>query len=485
MKPTRNERLKRFIQATLRQLASVKVGSLLLIAIFAFTLVAAFFPAQEVGGFVRSVGKVLALEDLSRVTELNFQERFESPPFLVLIGVLSLSLCFSLYYRIKSELKRARAKQEPTLLEGSQQRSGLVGAAVSAVEQELQRRGYHTHAVCTAGSWKVHASKGGSGVWGSVLFHIGLLLVLAAVVLGTSLSFRASVKLTEGQAFDARVDKYGMQSAGRWRQSAAQPLTFRLVRVEPDYEVNGDSTLASLVEPTLEGKSTRFSTPVPIYMNHGLRHAGLTIHQGKDFGFAPLLMIEDAAGQRVFQAYVPLATLSGSEKESYLDYVDIGPKDKQLRVELELFPDAAYRDGVYLSKSALPKNPVLHVVLRERGMIVLDQFIRLTAEASGGGYSVHFGGVRRWSQIDVSDAPGVPVLLVATLLGSVGLALRLLRVRRRILVALPRAEQDQRVVFNVSGASEKFQRTFETELGIIRAALAQRLATLTSPAPTS
>ena len=154
-----------------------------------------------------------------------------------------------------------------------------------------------------------------------------------------------------------------------------------------------------------------------------------------------------------------------------------------MRVELELFPDAAYRNGAYLSKSAAPKNPVLHVVLRERGKIVLDQFIRLTAEASGGGYTVYFGGLRRWSQIDMSDAPGVPVLLAATLLGSLGLALRLLRVRRRILVALPRAEQDQSVVFDVTGASEKFQRTFEAELGIIRAALAGQLATLTSPEP--
>ena len=115
---------------------------------------------------------------------------------------------------------------------------------------------------------------------------------------------------------------------------------------------------------------------------------------------------------------------------------------------------------------------------------MLDQFIRLTAEASGGGYTVHVGSLRRWSQIDMSDAPGVPVLLVATLLGSLGLALRLLRVRRRILVALPRAEQDQTVVFEVTGASEKFQRTFEIELGIIRAALTQRLAALPSPAPT-
>lgn len=474
MRPTSSDRLKRLVQDVARQLASVKLGLLLLIAFFAFTLVAAFFPAQEVVGFVRGLGKVLGLEELSTVSDVNFRERFESPPFLLLIGVLSLSLCCSLYFRIKSELKRLRAPPAPVV--GSQQRSGLAGAAVSTVEQELRRRGYRTHAACTAGSWKVQASKGGSGVWGSVLFHVSLLLVLAAVVLGTSLSFRASVKLTEGQAFDARVDQYGMLSAGRWHQPAAQPLTFRLVRVEPAYQVKGESTLASLVEPTLEGKSTRFSTPEPVYINHGLRHAGVTIHQGMAFGFAPQIMIEDAAGQRLFEGFTRLETMAGPDKVSHMDFVDIGPKDKQLRATFELFPDAAYRDGTYLSKSAAPKNPVLHVVLRERGKIVLDQFIRLTAEASGGGYTVFFGDLRRWSQIDMSDAPGVPVLLAATLLGSLGLALRLLRVRRRILVALPRAQQDQTIVFDLSGASEKFQSTFEEELAAIRAALAQQLA---------
>lgn len=478
MKPTTTGGLKRFIHAIPRQLASVKLGAMLVIAIFAFTLVAAFFPAKEAVGFVRSLGKALALENLSTVSELSFQERFESPPFILIIIALSLSLCFSLYYRIKSELKRLRAQAPVPTHDGSQQRNGLAGAAVTAVEQELQRRGYHTHAACAAGSWKIHASKGGSGVWGSVLFHVSILLVLGAVVLSTSASFRASVKLTEGQAFDARVDPYGTQSAGRWYVPASQPLTFRLARVEPDYELNGASTIASMVEPTLAGKSSRFSPPVPVYISHGLRHAGVTIHQGKETGFAPLVMIEDATGKRVLEGYTRLATMASPEKESYQDYVDIA--GKAVRAEFELFPDAAYRDGAYLSKSAAPKNPVLHVVLRERGQIVFDQFIRLTATASGGGYAVFFGNLRRWSQLDMSDAPGVPVLLAATLLGSLGLALRLLRVRRRILVALPKVDQGEgpSVVFDLSGSSEKFQRTFDEELGTIRAALAPRLATL-------
>ncbi|MDH5513226.1 MAG: cytochrome c biogenesis protein ResB [Gammaproteobacteria bacterium] len=481
MKPAFPSWLRQGVRAIPRRLASVKLGSILIIALFALTLAAAFFPGSQAAGFVRGIGEALELDNLSRVRELNFQERFETPPFILLTLVLSVSLCFSLYFRIKGELKRRRAEAAAQPRDaGRQQRRGPAGAAVAAVEQTLQRRGYRTHAACAAGAWKVHATKGGAGVWGSVLFHIGLLLILAAVVLSTSASFKASVKLTEGQSFDARVDAYGVQKAGRWYSPASQPLTFHLVRVEPEFEVDGATTAASIVEPTLEGKRSRFSVPTPVYINNGLKHAGVTLHQGRETGYAPLVVVEDAAGKRLLTGYTRLASAAGQEQESFLDFIDI--PDTDVRIELELLPDAVYRDGAYLSRSAAPKNPVLHVVVHERGQSAFDRFIPMTRDVSAGGYTVFFGGLRRWSQIDVSDAPGVPVLMAGALLGVLGVALRLLCVRRRIVVSLPGVAQDQTLAFDVTGASEKFQRLFEEELATLRAALAERLAALSQPA---
>ena len=477
MKPALFGRLKQSMHAIPRQLASVKLGAMLIIAIFAFTLVAAFFPATVAVGFVRSIGQALALENISRVGELSFQERFESPPFILLIAVLSLSLCFSLYFRIRGELKRWRSARDATLHDAAlQPRTGLVGAVVASIEQELKLRGYQTHVACADGAWKVHGNKGGSGVWGSVLFHVGILLVLAAVMLGATASFRAIVMLTEAEVFDARTDRYLVKQAGRWYKPPPQPLNFRLVKVDPDYESNGATTEASIVQPMLEGKISRFFTPTPVYISHGLHHAGVTIHQGRETGYAPQVMIDDAAGKRLFEGYPRLTTLTGPEKRSYIDRIDI--KDKDARVELELYPDAVFRNGAYLNRSGAKKNPVLHVIVREHGKPVFDEFIPITREATAGGYTVFFGDVRRWSQIDVVDEPAVPVLIAATLLGSLGLLLRLLSVRRRIVVSLPAAEVNHAVAFDVTGSSEKFQRMFEEELDALRTALSGRLATL-------
>lgn len=461
-----------------RQLASVKMGSILIIAIFGFTLVAAFFPYSEAAGFIRRAGQALGLENLSRLNELEFQERFESPPFIALIFGLGLSLCLSLYFRIRSEFRRWRARPAERL-EYERQRSPAGGTAFAAVCHELKQRGYRTHASRAAGRWQIHGEKGRGGVLGSLLFHIGILLVLVAVVLSTSASFRASVKLTEGQAFDARVNAYGKQKAGRWYSPPEQPLTFRLVRVEPDYVVNGATTVASIVEPTYDGKTSRFLAQAPVHVSSGLRHAGVTIHQGRQTGYAPLVVVEDAAGKRLLEGYTQLATLAGAERESYLDYVYV--KDRDVSVELELLPDAAYRDGAYVSRSGTLKKPVLRVVVRERGSAILDQFVPVTRDVTAGGYTVYFGGVRRWSQLDVSDAPGMPVLMAAMLLGSLGLALRLLRVRRRVVVTLSGQGQASKSAFDLAGTSEKFQRHFEEELANLRTALAERLATPVEP----
>lgn len=473
-------RLRQMLRGIPRQLASVRAGSILIIVIFAFTLAAAFFPYTKTAGFMRDIGQNFDMEGVSRIGVLEFQERFESPPFIALTIALGLCLCLSLYFRVRNELRRWRAKRTARLGEaGRRPQSPADGAAVATICRELKRRGFSTHVSFAAGTWQIHGEKGDGGVLGSLLFHMGILLVLVAVLLSATASFRASVKLTEGQSFDARVDAYGTQKAGRWYTAPREPLTFRLVRVDPDYEVNGARTVASIVQPTLGGTVSRFLAEAPVYINNGLEHAGVTIHQGRESGYAPMVVVENAMGKRLLEGYTRLATMAGPERESYLDYVYF--KDRQASLKLELLPDAAYRNGVYVARSGALKKPVLHAVLLENGNPVFDQFVPVTRDVSAGGYTVYFGGVRRWSQIDVSDAPGVPVLIAATLLGSLGLALRLLRVRRHVVVTLLGETKAPMHAFNLTGASEKFQRQFQEELENLRAVLAERLAAPAEP----
>lgn len=458
-----------------RRLASVKAGVLLLGLIFTFALVAAFTPAGPLLGVVQDISRFLALDDVVNVGTLDFRERFQSPVFILLAGAMGLSLCFSLYFRLRSEFKRLRAQAaaSPAAAEAAPEQGKAFQAAIGRVSQELQQRGYRAELTWRADGPDILGIRGGNGVWGSLLFHASLLLVYAAVVLSVFASFSASLNLTEGQAFDARVDRYGTQKAGRWYSPPPQPLTFKLIQVEPDYAVNGELTPAVIIEPTEGGKATRFSPHVPVYIGNGLRHAGLTIHQGKKIGFAPLIVVWDPQGKVLIEGYMRLATATAFDRKPvFRDLFEVPGGDT--RAEVELLPDAVYRDGAYSSISEALNRPILHAVLLKQGKVVLDQYIIAGESAIANGYVFHFGGVRRWSQLDISDDPAPPLLLAGMLTGSLGLALRLLWVRRRVVVSLRRV--DQTIAFDLGGSSEKFPTTFKEELEALRTALTLRLA---------
>ena len=477
MKPLRLGELVRRIRPVLRRLASIKAGSVLLAGFFLFTLVAAFSPpVKDASGVLQDLA--LAVERFSDLRFMSFQERFESTGFVLALSVLILMLCLSLYFRVRSELNRSRGRGTPPSAHASGTAEGVVASShVAAVERELQRRGYRTAVAHEAGIAKVQGTQGRAGVWGSFLFHASILMILAGVALSTLMSFEASIALTEGQAFDQRTDRFGVQKADSWYVPPSAPLRFRLIRVVPDYEVNGATTTASIVEATPDAASARF----PVHINRGLRLAGRPLHQGWQTGYSPQVVVETADGTRLIEGYVRLAALARSKNTRHQDFVKI--PGRNMRVEFELWPDAVYRDGVYRSKSTALRNPVLHVQIYENDKLALDQFLTLGETATTDGLTARFPDVRRWSQLDVADDPGPVVLMAGSLLASIGLALRLLCVRRRIVVSL--RQVNQVVAFDLNGSTEKFQHAFKEELASVRCALSRHFEAGVRPAATS
>jgi len=477
MTPLRLGELVRRIRPILRRLASIKAGSLLLAGFFLFTLVAAFSPpVKDSSGVLKALG--LAVERFSDLQFISFQERFESPGFVAAVIGLVLGLCLSLYFRVRSELNRSRGQgTRPSPHAGGQDERVVSGFHVDSVEQELKRRGYRTAVAHEAGMSKVQGASGRAGVWGSFLFHASILMILAGIALSTLMSFEASVALTEGQSFDERSDRFGVQKAGAWYLPPSTPLVFSLIRVAPDHQVNGATTTASIVQAATDSTST----PAPVHINNGLRHAGRTIHQGSQTGYSPHVVVENAAGARLLDGYLRLATVARSENALHQDFVKIPARN--LRVEFKFWPDAVSRDGAYRSRSDALINPLLQVQVYQHDKLVFDRFMTPGETATQDGWTARFGDVRRWSQLDVSDDPGPPVLIAGSLLASIGLALRLLCVRRRVLVSL--RQVNGAVAFDLHGSTEKFQHAFEEELASLRCAISRHFEAGAHPAATS
>lgn len=79
------------------------------------------------------------------------------------------------------------------------------------MRRELERRGYRVGWNIDEHGSTLIAQKGGIGVWGSLLLHASLLVLLLGMLLSRFASFEGAIALTEGQTFDTRTDHYGLE----------------------------------------------------------------------------------------------------------------------------------------------------------------------------------------------------------------------------------------------------------------------------------
>lgn len=451
------------------KLASTKTALLLIILLAAFCAVAAFSPEIVTKQFTKDIAEFLATSSQFE-SSLDFTDRFQSLGMALLLVSIALSLLVSVTLRIKGELRRMRLEKQRTYTQPLEPESR---ERVYAVADILERHRYRTVARSSPAQAVIVGIKGGAGTWGSILLHGSLLVLLLGIVLSTHMSFEGVVALTEGELFESNSSRYLHQEAGRFYSAPAEQFSMRLVKVTPNYIVNGASTTASTVDFISKGKAVQ----APVYINNGFTVARRAIHQGIKTGFSPYVLVAKSDGTPLLDGFVRLANRSQGDIRVHRDFLDL--PDEALRVELELLPDAVYRGSQYLSRSDKLKNPVLHIRLKSGREILADQYLRNGHLVAAGKYVIGFGETRRWSQFEISHNPGIPVLIFGVLMAAIGLVLRLLFVRREVMVVL-HSEQG-RALFEISGKTEKFKETFKEEMHSLQVAITVTLSQISEP----
>jgi len=451
-----NETLKKY----LLKLSSVRVGFFLLALLAISSVVFSFFPTGQIDGFSKFVSLFSWMSNVQPDGSISFQERFESPAFLALIAVLSFSLAASIFFRTKAEFLRLRHSQLLRPISESPE-SMRFQDTMPTVLKTLRHYGYKPLVRSLEEQITIVGERGGKGTFGSILFHTALLVIIAGVTLSSVASFRSSISLTEGQEFDSGRDSFGYEQGGTFYRAPQEDLVLRLIRVEPEYAVHGATTLATIVA----GNSV--NQEVPIYINHGIIRAKREIHQGAQTGFSPSICITQQNGDVLFKGFVRLASIHENGNNHHRDFLTF--PDHDLRIEFEFLPDAVFRNGRFISRSQDLVNPLLRISVNRGSSRSEDQWISAGSAAQAGQLTLSFTEVRRWSQLDVVDDPGKNVMLLGVILGSVGLALRLLCVRKRIIVSL--RFQDRKTSIDIKGTAEKFPAEFESELALFRTTL--------------
>jgi cytochrome c biogenesis protein ResB len=397
---------------------------------------------------------------------LRPQQVARGPLFLAACAYLFLGVAVSVVQRVKAHRFGRRAGARAGAERFRVQREILVGApperAKGAARRVLAAARYSVREPAD-GSPAVEGWKGETGFFGSIAFHVGLLVLLVGAGASSLTRWNGEMLLTEG--FPAPFAPSAMHNVSR-RDGFPDLSGYELAIRDfvADYSAQGTPVdFAALLSVRRDGVPVR-EAPVRVNQAFAWRGIQLTLHR---YGFAPEIVATDPEGARRVDSVNVLQVLPPGRE----DAVRIRGGG-ELRVRL--FPDYATLRGEPASRSLRPRQPViafrwLEADGRERaaGRVARGQAV------ADNGYTVAFPALSYWAGFQVSRDAGLAFLAVGSLVGTIGLALRLAFPDQSVRVEWEAWENGTRL--RVLASTRFFPALHEEQVGRLVEALEREL----------
>jgi len=458
-----------------RQLTSMRVALLLLMLLAVAAVPGSMFPQRPQSP--ADVAQYLLDHPASGpwLDRLGFFDVYTSAWFSAIYLLLFVSLVGCILPRAKVHLRalRARPPRTPRRFDrfparGSAESSASPEDVVRAAERVLRGRGplpmFRTEAREEApGVWSVSAERGYLRETGNLVFHLALVGLLVSVATGQMLHFRGQVLLGEGRTFvNAQTDYDTFESGIAFQPESLDPFRLTLDRFTSRFDPVTLQSRDFLAEVTLDepGAEPEATT---IKVNHPLTAGGAKVYlQGN--GYAPQVVVRDAAGEVAFAGAVPfLPQDEVYTSQGVIKVPDVSGGQEQIGLVGSLLPTAQQlTETIWRSVDPQPADPVL-VLSVWSGDLGLDTGIpqnvyqlddtgmEQAVDAQGDPVTLHlrpgetvelpdglgtlaFEGVSRFVALDLRYDPALPFLLVFALLGIAGLCTSLFVPRRRVWV---------------------------------------------------
>jgi cytochrome c biogenesis protein len=355
------------------------------------------------------------------VEGLNLHRVYNSEIFFATVALSLIVLAYSLINLVSSVrrsggMKSAGAVDTRRMNHLSFDVAGL--HSVQAIVGKLERRGY---VLCEESADRRLLRKNPVSRWGTVVLHVGLLVVIVAGV-GTFLyEKRGFIQLLERDTFFGANPEFLSSESGVLGGEFTPPITISLQKFSPRYYANGEiRSLESIVAVGREGSDP---APAVLAINEPLSVDGVTIYQSTSFGYTVGLMLE--RNGRNVPAYFSLDQPL-TPGQPYVGTSDFPTTD--CLVTMRLTSDPANHSFDLL-------NPELDLVIVERGATVYSGRVRPGETIGFSGSRLTFSDVRHWSGLILTRDPFVPYAFAGFTLVLAGLVLVLVFPTRDIIVA--------------------------------------------------
>ncbi len=310
----------------------------------------------------------------------------------------------------------------------------------------LRRRGYRLQEFEEGGTRAWVARRGGIGYWGSPLFHLALLAVLAGGMLTAGSQSKEWTVLIEGQQAQLKLTPY----------PASAPAALRLDRLNLQFAPNGSfQEVSGSVTLTYQGGADE-----GIITRHTKLQAGLLGLMFQDYGWGSQLIFRQG-DREIARAIVLLEKLpDGKGGYRYETKFTVPQLEASVPVSLKFWPDLVWQGDQPQTAADAPRNPALSVAVALNGQDSKPQVLKLHDSAKFGDLTITFNDFVPWLAVKAVKDWGYPLVAGGFWLAVLGLSLLFLATPKEIVLKM--TENGDAVI--VHGRSYRFRQAFSREL---------------------
>jgi cytochrome c biogenesis protein len=278
------------------------------------------------------------------------------------------------------------------------------------------------------------------GEAGSLAFHLSFFVLLFGILYGKAAGFTAFVNVIEGQSVvEARPSYDQVEEGVLFSATQHKGFEVHVDSFNAAYYGNGKPRdFVSHVDVIDQGRRV---TSKDIRVNQYLEYQGVKFYQAS-YGWAPVIQVSDPSGRKVFDG--PIIFFGEPQlSNGILKVPAAGPPGQQLGALMFFAPDLQQGPSGDVAGTANLNNPAVTFRFfrgdlqadRAQNVNELDTS-RMSQVWTGGilmgqsadlpgGYRVSFPSLQRYTGLQVTNDPGVPVIWVAFGLMLGGLMVRL------------------------------------------------------------
>lgn len=306
------------------------------------------------------------------------------------------------------------------------------------------------------GNHKYVFQKGNIGFWGSILFHLGLLLLIAGLFINAGFGERAGFSITEGQVFNSELSGFQIHEKGVLHFSDENfSIKAELTQVSPP--IIEDRLIVQPLQAKLK-ISEPVDTTLKIQLGNASYINSYRIH-ASSWGYSPGIIIKNKDGHEILSSYVRLASISTDQMRKGKDHIMLSPvEDLKLEYDpksTELDINGVKRELRNLSLKLMSHHQLVDSLSLHQGMV-----------GYLGDYSIKFIDLRHWAEFDAAMVPNLLIIYICMAMGIVGLFLRSFWSLSRVNVSIHDHYRDRSLTISYKTEKWSFQKQkdFESEI---------------------